>query len=83
MYRLEKIIDLGKEKDIANNNNNKGVSISYPLSVFRMAMVKGPFWKNNGKENIGIKILSEQLLQLRNTKNIRIDYLIVMGPILS
>ena len=48
-----------------------------------MAMVKGPFWKNNGKENFGIKILSEQLLQLRNTKNIRIDYLIVMGPILS
>jgi hypothetical protein len=79
MYRLEKIIDLSS----APNNRTFEGKVNQPPMVFRALFTKGPFWKNDSKENIGIQLIVNELEMLRYKENMRIDLLVVMGPLLS
>ena len=57
MYRLEKIIDLSP---VQNNRPIEGI-VKQPSTVFRALFTKGPFWKNDSKENIGIQLIVNEL----------------------
>ena len=36
-------------------------TLNYPLSAYRMLMVKGPFWKKDGKDNIGTQLIMNEI----------------------
>lgn len=78
MYRLEKIIDLNPK-----NHSFPQSTLNHPFMAYRVLFTKGPFWKNESKENIGIQLIVNELEMLRYKENIRIDLLVVMGPFLS
>lgn len=80
MYKLEKIIDLTSE---LNRSVHQQVILNHPPTAYRMLVTKGPFWKTNGKDNAGILMIVNELESLRYKHSIRVNLLIVMGPILS
>jgi hypothetical protein len=61
MYYLQRVIDLGVEL-----NEPGQLQFNQPLSAYRMLMVKGPFWKKNSKDNVGVQLLISHLENLRN-----------------
>lgn len=48
-----------------------------------MLFVKGSLLKNDSKDNIGLKIIMDELKHLRSKEGVDVDCLIVMGPLLS
>jgi len=80
MYRLEKIIDLSPSPKKVQQLPD---SLSHPFMAYRVLFTKGPFWENDSKENIGIQLIVNELETLRYKENIRVDLLVVMGPLLS
>ncbi len=52
---MDKIIDLSK----SNNAVIAPLTLTSPLSAYRIMVTKGPFWKNDGKDHIGIQLIGD------------------------
>lgn len=75
-YKLEKIIDLVMP---INSNSSR---FNAPMKVNRLMLVKGPFRPKFNDEDHGIEMITKELQKLRR-KNIMVNQIVVMGPILS
>jgi hypothetical protein len=48
-----------------------------------MLMVKGPFWRTDKKESVGTQFILDEVTNLRHKQNIRVDMVVIMGPVIS
>lgn len=81
VYKLEKIIDL------SSSINPGKAQLNAQLSVNRIMLVKGPFRPKfkpakKGDKDEGIRMITNEINKLKK-KNVHVNELIVMGPILS
>lgn len=76
-YKLEAVYDLG------THYKNSNSMVKEPNSAYRMLFVKGSLMKNDSKDNIGLKIIINELKHLKDKERLKIDCLVIMGPLLN
>lgn len=76
-YRLDALYDLGVKIPSAPTQ------LRSPHSVYRILFLKAALWRPDTKENIGLKLLTNELRQLRERERTAVDCIVIMGPLLS
>jgi len=56
--------------------------IREPTMAYRILFLKGSLYKNDSKDNIGLKILINELASLKRER-VRINCIVILGPLLS
>ena len=54
-----------------------------PMSAFRVLFVKGSLLSNTSLDNIGLKVLVNQLKFLREKERCRVGCVVIMGPLIN
>lgn len=76
-YKLDVVIDLGAKIE------NSLSRLKEPTAAYRMLFLKGGFSNNNSKENIGLKLLTNELKIMKNQERVRIDCIVIFGPLIN
>lgn len=78
-YKLEQVLDLSERLE----NLSQKCLLREPTQAYRMLFLKGPFSKNDSKENLGLRIVIDQLKYLREVEKNYVNCVVLFGPLLS
>lgn len=76
-YKLDVVYDLGSRLDTAKTTINEA------NFAYRMLFVKGALMRNESKDNIGLKVIMDELMCLKDKERVKVNCVVIMGPLLS